>query len=489
MNKFLKGAVVCGALIPCVTGLVACGDKPEKPAGFTGEDAYNMIFAEVNGAMTKMSEITTPGKEFQLNVNASLDVKTVVQGIASGEGAFSAKLRAVIGARNNNNKELFGTIGMVDGQNNFKSILSAYAVSDVDDNAEIDEDIKYTDVDAVVAGDILKDEANWAYYDGILYTYDAVNEEYVLVDGEYDAEATYYMLTQDLLHLYLASSPSVLKEYTLLTEQPADWETNYTNYYRQYEHYAQKLSTDVYEAGKYYKEVVGQGFQLVQDVTEPADWATAVYYVRDGYSYQEVTDETAPEWQANTYYAQTGIDLNQILYGLSGGKFTLPEGEIYVTLNMGDQLPEIPEQTEPETPNVGEGEGEGEQTMPSIDDIMAMIQDSKDMTYTEFLQSMNASEGVTVTGEKASNGDVSMKMVGEGRTMVFTAKAAGGISISIEKSDEIREGVSQVVSVTIDIDLEDEIDESYLPENLEIYGECEGDLVELIGQLMGGTEE
>ncbi|MBQ3502308.1 MAG: hypothetical protein IJA72_01420, partial [Clostridia bacterium] len=146
-----------------------------------------------------------------------------------------------------------------------------------------------------------------------------------------------------------------------------------------------------------------------------------------------------------------------------------------------------PEQTEPETPDGGEGEGE--QGMPSIDDIMAMIEDAKDMTYAEFIQSIGASEGVTVSGQKASNGDVSMKMVGGGTTMVFTAKASGGISVSMQMSDEIQEGVSQVISVTIDIDLESEVDESYLPENLEVYGECEGDLIEWIGQLMGGSEE
>ena len=484
MNKFVKGAVACAAIVPCLTGLVACGEKKNE---FTGEDAYNSVFAEVNNMATKMSEITTPGKEFQLNVNVSFDVKTIVQGIASGEGSFSAKLRAVIGARNNNNKELFGTIGMVDGQNNFKSILSAYAVSDVDDNAEIDEDIKYTDVDAVVAGDILKDEANWAYYDGILYTYDAVNEEYVLVEGAYDAEATYYMLTQDLLHLYLASTPSVLKEYTLLTEQPADWETSYTSYYTKGDSFTKKLSTDVYAPGVYYTIPSGGGSHtLVEDETEPEDWAEGEYYTRSD-AYFEVTGETKPTWIEDKYYEQTGIDLNEIIYGLSDGKFVLPEGEMYVTLDMGDELPQIPEQTEPETPDGGEGEGE--QGMPSIDEIMAMIEDAKDMTYAEFIQSIGASEGVTVTGEKASNGDVSMKMVGGGTTMVFTAKASGGISISMQMSDQIEDGVSQVISVTIDIDLEDEIDESYLPENLEVYGECEGDLIEWIGQLMGGSEE
>lgn len=485
MNKFLKGAVACAAIVPCLTGLTGCFDDSEKVV--TGEQAYNTVFDRVSDMATYMTDMSVPGKEFQLNVNVSFDMKTVMQGIASGEGAFSAKLRAVIGARNNNNKELFGAIGMVDAQNNFKSIVSAYAVSDVDDNAEIDEDVEYTNVDAIVAEDVSNDAANWAYYDGILYTYNQVNEEYVLVDGAYDANATYYMLTQDLLHLYLASTPSVLKEYTLLTEQPADWEIDYTSYYTKGDSFTPKLSTDVYEAGRYYILPAGGNPTLVEDETEPADWATGEYYTRSD-AYFEVTGETAPTWVEDTYYEQTGIDLNELLYGLTDGMIELPDGEMYVTLNLGDQLPEIPEQTEPSAPEGSEGAGDAE-SMPSIDDIMVMIEDMKDMTYFEFLESMGATEGVTVTGEKASNGDVSMKMVGEGTTMVFTAKASGGISVSMQMSDEIEEGISQVVSIIIDIDLEDEIDESYLPQNLEVYGESQGDLIEMLEQMFGGSEE
>ncbi len=478
MNKFLKGAVACAAIVPCLTGLTGCFEDNEK--GVTGEQAYNTVFDRVGDMATYIVDMSVPGKEFQLNINMSLDVETIMQGVTSTEGKFGINLRAVIGARNNNKKELFGNIGIVDGQNTFRSILSAYAASDIDANAEVDEDIRYTNVTNEVALDIAVEPDNWSYYEGILYTYDQDTDSHVLVEGEYDSTATYYMMTQDLLHLYLASNPSVLKEYTLLTEQPEDWADNYTSYYVKGDSFTKKLSTDVYEAGRYYILPSGGNPTLVEDETEPADWATGDYYTRSD-AYFQVTGETAPTWEEDTYYEQTGIDINELIYEMTGEAIGFPEGKMYLTLNLGDTLPEYPED-EPITPE--------DEAMPSIDDIFEMIEDVKDMTYNEFLEEMGVTgNDVTVTGEKASNGDVSLKMTGEGRTMIFTAKTDGGVVVSMEMEMPIDQGVSQAISLTIEIDLEEEVDEQYLPEELDSYGESAGSLEDVIAGLLGGTEE
>ena len=383
MNKFLKGAVVCGALIPCMTGLMACTEDSKKPA-VTGEEAYNAVFERVNGYATQMSGITTPGKEFQLSINISMNAKVSMQGSASGSTSFGMNLRAVIGAIHGENMEMFGAIGAVDTQNQFKSIISAYALY----NPETA--VNYVDVTELVAADVAENAENWTNYEGLLYTQNG--NEYVLVDGAYDATATYYVL-EDLLHLYLASDP--------------------------------------------------------------------------------------------TAFEIEGMDLNDILAMATGGEFALPQGKIHATLNLAG----VEEDEEPETPELGGDDA----AQPDIDGILENIQEIKDMTYAEFVEMINedAAEGgpeYTVTGEKASNGDISMKMTTEGAVIRFIAKAEGGLAISMDMTIP-QEGVTQEISLTIEIDLEEEVDEQYIPQDLASYGASAGNIEDVIMGLLGGIEE
>ena len=88
--------------------------------------------------------------------------------------------------------------------------------------------------------------------------------------------------------------PSYEAEYDLLTAEPDDWETKYYNYF--------------YKDGSDYLAVTKVP---EYDVTteEPADWATNYtdYYTKDGSVYTPVTGETAPTWEASTYYAKSMV--------------------------------------------------------------------------------------------------------------------------------------------------------------------------------------
>ena len=223
MNKFVKSAVACAAIVPCLTGLVGCGDKKTEVT-YTAENAYNEIMVGANNIFAKMGEIETPGKESQLNVNVTINYQTLVGGLASADASVTAKLRAVIGARHQeDNKELFGNIGLVDTDDNFTSLLSAYAVDDVDAVADKDTDEEFTLIGEIAPTD-------WETFKGLVYTKDGDN--YVLAGDILDTEADYYICSKDLLHIYLNSDFSVLREYTLLTEEPANWATEYGKYYR-----------------------------------------------------------------------------------------------------------------------------------------------------------------------------------------------------------------------------------------------------------------
>lgn len=420
MNKFLKGAIACAAVVPLATGLIGCTDKEKE---YTGEDAFNAVFAQVDSMVDTMSGITNPGSEFQLNINLNLDVKTLVEGVPLQDEAIVAKLRAVIGGRHQSNKELFGNIGFVDEQDTFTSLLSAYAIDDIDTNIEIDEDEEYTAIPEGVIND-----SNWATYKGIVY----VDNEgsYVLAENAFDENTTYYMLTEDLMHIYLASNPLALATFTLTTEQPVDWTGEYTS-----------------------------------------------YYTKQGDNYYKVEDAAAPKWQAETYYQKSGVDINDYLGMITGGEIQLPQGKIYSVLNIGDELPS----QEPGTGSEPEDDGM---------DLTAMLSSITNMDYDTFVESMSDGTNVTVTGEKLSNGDQTMKMVANGSEIKFTAKASGGINVSMQMlMPGEDEGIIYSISVIIDINLEDEVEDEYIPINLSDYGASQGNFEDVIMGLLGMPED
>ena len=316
MNKFVKGAIACAALVPCLTGLTACGGEK----AYTAENAYSDMMSNVSSMVNKMSAIDKVGTEFQLNVNVSIDMKVLANNIPVPSESMSAKLRAVIGARHTEaNKELFGHIGVVDTEDNFTSIFNAYMIDDADD-VDGDSDEQFVPLDGTITAD------TWQYWQGIAYTKDGDN--YVLATGDFDATADYYLFGKDLLHFYMESNADDLK-YTLLTEEPDDWTTAYNG-----------------------------------------------YYIKVDGEYMLVEAESAPTFSEGEYYAESGFDLSAILSEMMGEEIEVPSGHLYATLNIGDSAPEIPT---PGDDNVAEEEMDimatlNELTSMDFEEFKAMLE-------------------------------------------------------------------------------------------------------------------
>ena len=369
MNKFFKGALACAAVIPCFTGLVGCGEK-----GYSAETAYNSIMTEVGGITTEMANMAAEGREFQLNLNLSIDYKMVSTAVGAMNTEFKATIRGAIGATGGDSKKAFANLGLVGADDEIVNLLTAYAFDDVD-AVDGDSDEKYVEV--------VPTEAAWAYYKGIVYVKDA-NEQYVLADEEFDSTAAYFMKTEDYVHIYLASN-----------------------------------------------------------VTEFAE--------------------------------ATGIDINEVLAEMTGGEFELPEGKIYATLNVGDIIPEIPEEPD-QTPI------EPENPM----DVDAILDAIASMDYDTFMASLGADKGVTVSAKKNGSGDSILTISGYGTTAVITAKAKGGLRVAVTSIQDV-EGTEQNVSMILDIDLVDEVDDTNIPTELEGYNEEPVDFEELLAELASGN--
>lgn len=454
MNKFLKGAVACAALVPCMMGLTACGKKEEtKP-----NEAYGAVVGELNNIVTKMGDITKPNTEFQLNVNVSISLNEVIDGTTTTD--FDTKIRAVVGARNGDNRELLGNIGIVsgEGQNEeFTSLLSVYGVDQIGANgAENDE--------AYVPAGVLTPEKYQLNKD-ILYV--LVGEDYVLASGDFDDSLTYYVKSTDFMHFYLESNIDILKEFTLTTEIPTDWEDSFDSYYTKVGEEYHKITEQnpTYEANVYYEYDGLGGYNLLTEVEAPADWETSQWYYRkDGQNYVNIR---IPVWAEDTVYEQTGLDINELLNEMDLG-FEIPTGKMYATLNIGDELIETPDESNPEF---------------SLDQILD-IDELVPSDYNEFIKSLGA--GVSTVAKKDKNGDMTLTISFDGTTMNLIARANGGITISVSTGiSEPEYGYSQSMSVVIDIDLTEDFDEQYIPTNLDDYGNDPVNLEEILAGLLG----
>lgn len=121
--------------------------------------------------------------------------------------------------------------------------------------------------------------------------------------------------------------PEPTPTYILLTEEPSDWSTGYSNYYTEssgeyipvagvddYEltteepaDWGTKYATYFTESSGTYTAVEGvDDYELTTE--EPADWATNYtdYFTESGGVYTPVTGNTAPTWASNTYYSYEG---------------------------------------------------------------------------------------------------------------------------------------------------------------------------------------
>ena len=154
-----------------------------------------------------------------------------------------------------------------------------------------------------------------------------------------DNYATYY--TKDASLQFVHVSGVEVDNYELLTVQPTDWATNYNHYYTKSgdEYNAVEGvvvdkyisvpgdSAPAFATDTYYK-LESDEYVLLSE--EPADWSTnwADYYQKDG------TETVAPAFAADTYYKKDGTKL--IAPDFETGKYYEDEG---VTLDIKAKYP------------------------------------------------------------------------------------------------------------------------------------------------------
>ncbi len=347
MKKFFKGLLASAMVIPCVTGLVACGEKVDKT-----EVAYKEVFAEVETIANKFSAIETVGTEFQLNINMSINAQQLVNGVANPEGVIAANIKAALGARHSqNNKEIFGDVSLVGDNNTSTSLLSAYMVDDIGED-------EYTELGLLTS-------EQWEALKSALY----INADgvYVAANTSYDEEATYYMATEDVVHVYLNSNMSELTEVV-------------------------------------------------------------------------------------------GFDITELVPALNDGK-------LYGTLYTGEEIIEDTNQSD----DAG----------MDFDAILAELPSADD--YATFKQEL-AKDGMELT-RVASNGDVGICISGQGSSVQLIAKANGGLKLVMDMVMPLDSSSSMDMDIVIDIDVVDQIEESYIPTDFTGYGDAK-DLEAWLDEMM-----
>ena len=87
--------------------------------------------------------------------------------------------------------------------------------------------------------------------------------------------------------------PEPTPTYILLTEEPSDWDTDYSKYYTE-------------SSGEYTPVAGVDDYELT--TAEPDDWETNYtdYFTESGGVYSPVTGDTAPTWATDTYYSYEG---------------------------------------------------------------------------------------------------------------------------------------------------------------------------------------
>lgn len=93
-------------------------------------------------------------------------------------------------------------------------------------------------------------------------------------------------------------APEYTDGYTLLSEEPADWEDNYGNYY--------KLNSN----DEYVPVTKVEEDEYTLTTEEPADWEDNYtdYYTESGGVYTPVPrDDVPPTWEASTYYSKSTV--------------------------------------------------------------------------------------------------------------------------------------------------------------------------------------
>lgn len=268
MKRFFKGAVACGLACMACLSMTACGEDKNK---ISNEDAFGKVYAVATtygNNIKLLQEDTEEEKQFELKIGLSVDMQSI--DIESAEATQMSQqlkldLQAVLGAKIADERQVYAYLATKGFDNQMKQWMHMYLCTKADDDtyisagfdsepvnwatsygdyyvaepnyvlntsAEYDENnIYYTKVEldgSVLYNIVANKPEDWDTAYGSYYIY-APN--YVLnTDPVFDETKIYYTAT-DLLYAYASIDSNQFMRYTAVTGKPANWDTEYYNYY------------------------------------------------------------------------------------------------------------------------------------------------------------------------------------------------------------------------------------------------------------------
>lgn len=532
MKKFLKTAIAGVALVGCATSLVGCGG--EKDSSISPDKAFSTVYQTMGTTLGKFAngynDANIDTVKNMLTIDLDLGYSMTTGGETESEG-FG--LKAILQSSFGDSKKMCALLGLKN-EDELKVLMSAY----IKDVARTDEN--YTPITEATDFDNTSMFVYKKVTNGDVASYVPVTE------NDTWAENTYYMLTSDTLVAYLSSQLQNLGSFVMLTSAPDDWFDNnsYTEgryYYLDDNGVFQMLTAgDVYpEFGSFTKVYSrsGEGTSVYTELTtEPADWKTnwKNYYVDDENA-GDVESGKSPlfmmhgtgfytTFKQNKYYERTGIDIRNIGEGLADslGFEIAPEllealysGKIaiscdYVQLIQGllgsgsdgatgdsADLPSTDDSAEaPATDDetvlasiIGLLSGEG----LDFETFKALLTDET-TGICPFTFSGKQENGKTTFSMKYSTTETEEGWTEyDGVTINFIADKNGSFEIAVKYEMSQEYGGELVGEMSVDFSLKvaykQDFDEQYVPtdEQLKEYGEPV-DFMEILEGLIGGGE-
>lgn len=301
--------------------------------------------------------------------------------------------------------------------------------------------------------------ADWTTNYGNYYFVDTENSKYV---KNTVARYNYYKL----YYTYDASTET----YTQIFGIPEDWDTNYANYYVMDFAYVANTNPVYDEKETYYQlsDVVytyvdadtDQYIKFELLTTEPADWATKYYnyYTFDGEVY---LSNSQPIFEAGKFYKMVSTlpeVIAQDIYGDDiNGKYTL----------------DIPTQIIANTfANMSGGSSNPSVDMGQIQDVIDGIQSIKD--YDSFKAQIQEA-GATISSTKDGNGTtlvINQTLSEEGVMMINELKLAVSNDGSIKVVLTVKQSAAGIqlmdVNISLELSMTQTFDETKIPTDVEL---------------------
>lgn len=527
MNKFLKTTIAGAAILGCATSLVGCGG--EKDSSITPDKAFSTVYQTMGTTLGKFAngynDTNIDTVKNMLTIDLDLGYSMTSGGETESEG-FG--LKAILQSSFGDSKRMCALLGLKN-EDELKVLMSAY----IKDVARTDEN--YT----LISEETSFDNTSMFVYKKVTNETGGTTSYVPVTENDTWAADTYYMLTSDTLVAYLSSQLQDLGSFVMLTSAPDDWFDNDEHsvgryYYLDDNGVFQVLTAeDVYpEFGSFTKVYSRSGEDnsvYTELTTEPADWKTnwREYYVDNA----DAADASGKSplfmmhgtgvyttFKQNKYYERTGIDIRNIGEGLADslGFEIAPEllealysGKIAISCDYVQLIQGL---------LGGAGDSTGYELVPETDDsatddetglasIIGLLS-GEGLNFETFKALLTDENGVcpfTFSG-KYENGKTTFSMKysttetyegateNDSVTINFIADKNGSFEIALkyEMSQAYNGELLGEMSVdfSIKVAYEQDFDEQYVPTDAELekYGKPV-DFMEILEDLIGGGDD